>query len=62
MKVGDMVNTPRFLKVRIAEVFDNEGVARKEGFYEPTHYESPDYKINGKHTGTNMMIFAAVKK
>lgn len=62
MKIGDQVKTPRFLNVRIAEVFESEGAARKEGFTEPTHFDSPDYEIHGKFAGINRMIFAAVKR
>lgn len=62
MKKGDLVNTPRFLKVRICEVYQDMSRAFDEGFREPTHYNDPGYAILGKHTGTNQMIFAAVKK
>ena len=62
MKKGEWVNTPRFLKVKIADVL-TEDEARKQGFIEPTHYSNnPEYNILGKHTGLNMMIFAAVIK
>jgi hypothetical protein len=37
-------------------------MAAKEGYTEPTHYENPEYDIQGKHTGLNTMIFAAIKK
>jgi hypothetical protein len=62
MKIGDFIKTPRFLKVRIAEVFQTEREARKNGYTEPTHYEDDDYSIFGKVTGPNTMIFAAAAK
>lgn len=62
MKQGDMVKTPRFLTIRIAEVFDSREEARKEGYHEPTHYDNGEYDILGKHTGVNRMQFAAIRK
>ena len=62
IKKGDYVETPRFLKVRIAKVFRKLERARAEGFIEPTHYRDSDYYIRGKHTGPNRMIFAAIKR
>lgn len=64
MKKGDYVKTPRFCTVKLEEVFENEDAARKDGYVEPTHYQyqhSDGYDILGKHTGTNRMVFAAVK-
>ncbi len=62
MKKGDWVKTPRFGTVKIQKVFRNNERAYKEGYVEPTHYKNPDYYIRGKHTGPNMMIFAAIKR
>jgi hypothetical protein len=61
MKKGDYIRTPRFCTVRIEEVFEDETLARAEGYTEPTHYEG-EYEILGKHTDINCMIFAAIKK
>jgi len=60
-KKGDMVKTPRFLNVKISEVFESQRAASREGFIESTHYNSQEYDILGKHIGENRMIFAAVK-
>ncbi len=62
MKQGDMIKTPRFLTVRVEEVFSNMEAAREAGYREPTHYEDSYYDILGKHTGTNRMQFAAIEK
>lgn len=63
MKKGDMVYTPRFCTVKINEVYEDAHQAYADGYYEPTHYDKdPEYKILGKHTGTNLMVFAAVRK
>jgi hypothetical protein len=62
MKKGEFVYTPRFCSVKIQKVCRNNKTARKQGFTEPTHYESSKYDILGKHTGLNHMIFAAVTK
>jgi hypothetical protein len=62
MEKGDLIQTPRFLTVRIDAMFESEKAARAEGYYEPTHYENSDYKILGKSTGLNLMVFAGVKK
>ena len=62
MKKGDYVETPRFLKVRIQEVYQDNAQALKDGYTEPTHYRSEDYHIRGKHIGINRMWFAAIKR
>lgn len=62
IKKGDYIMTPRFCSVEIKKVFKSRDAARKQGYTEPTHYESYDYDILGKHTGPNMMIFAAIRK
>lgn len=62
MKKGDYIKTPRFLTVRIEEVFENAATAREQGYTEPTHYDDDNYEISGKHIGTNRMIFAAIIK
>jgi hypothetical protein len=62
IKLGDTVETPRFLKVKIAAMFSSEELARESGFTEPTHFRDEDYYIRGKSIGENRMIFAAVKR
>lgn len=62
MKKGDYIMTPRFCTVRIEKVCKSSDTAHKQGFVEPTYYESLEYNILGKHTGINRMIFAAIKK
>ena len=62
MKKGDMVNTPRFMKVQIERMFNTMENAFKAGYFEPTYYEGGGgYQVYGKHTGPNLMSFAAVK-
>ena len=58
---GDLIETPRFLQVRIEDVL-TETEAREQGYTEPTHYKNAEYKILGKHIGINRMVFAAVAK
>ena len=63
MQKGDIVKTPRFLTVRIDEVFDSEQEARKAGYTETTHYwDDPEYGIYGKSLDMYHMVFAAFKK
>jgi hypothetical protein len=62
IKLGDKVQTPRFLTVRIAAMFENVKLAEDCGFTEPTHFRDEEYHIRGKHIGANMMLFAAVKR
>ena len=62
MKTGDYVNTPRFLKVRIENIFESHSIAKENGYNEPTHYDSEEYDIHGKHIGTNQMLFSAIIK
>ena len=62
MEIGNYVRTPRFLEVKIKEVFESPEEARKNGFIEPTHYEDKQYDVLGKSIGLNRMIFAGVKK
>lgn len=61
IKKGDYVRTPRFLNVKIYEVFDTEEEARKAGFTETTHYLG-DYGVLGKSLDPTHMIFAAYEK
>ena len=60
MKAGDTIKTPRFLTVKIQEVFESVKELEKAGYKEPTHFEG-EYKIQGKHTGENRMQFAAAR-
>ena len=63
MKKGDSIYTPRFCTVKIEEVFETAKEAHEAGYHEPTHYDNnPEYAIQGKHTGTNRMNFAAIRK
>ena len=61
MVKGDYIYTPRFSRVRIAEVFENMEIAKANGYTEPTHYEG-EYDVLGKSTGIDRMVFCAVKK
>jgi hypothetical protein len=61
-KLGDLIETPRFCKVKIEKVFRSNERAYKEGYVEPTHYRDEKYHIRGKHTAPNQMIFAAIKR
>ena len=56
-KVGDYVNTPRFLQVRISKVFDSYEDIVRAGFTEPTHFRG-DFKVNGKSIDMYTMKFA----
>ena len=62
MKKSDYVSTPRFCTVRIQQVFVAHQEAADSGYTEPTHFNSADYDVRGKHIGTNKMVFAAIKK
>ncbi len=62
IKMGDKVQTPRFLTVRIAAMFENVELAESCGFTEGTHFRDEDYIIRGKCIGDNRMLFAAVKR
>lgn len=64
INAGDVVRTPRFLNVTITEVFKTEKELREAGYTEPTHFDEPDcpYRICGKSTGPNQMVFAAARK
>ena len=62
MKKGDYVRTPRFLTVRIEEVYEKREDATLNGYTEPTHYQDGQYDILGKSTSLNHMVFAAVKR
>ena len=62
MKIGDSIYTPRFCTVKVKDMFDTQAAAYAAGYYEPTYYDNPDYEIQGKHTGLNRMVFAAVRK
>ncbi len=62
IKQGDWIETPRFLKVKIAEVFEDNSKAWDEGYTEPTHYRGEEYHIRGKNIGENRMVFAAIRR
>lgn len=62
MKKGDWVTTPRFLSVRINEVFDSKSLAYENGYREPTHYRDENWGILGKSIDINRMVFAAYRK
>ena len=62
MKKGELIDTPRFCKVRIEKVFRSNERACKEGYTEPTHYRDNDYYIRGKCLGNNRMKFVAIKR
>ena len=62
IKSGDVVKTPRFLKVKIHKVFKSENNARKQGYTVTTHYDNSEYGILGKNIGENRMQFAAYTK
>lgn len=63
MKKGDWVDTPRFLKVQIEEVFSSVTEARQNGYTEPTHYKwqhNDGFDVLGKNIDRETMQFAAV--
>ncbi len=63
MKKGDYVQTRRFGRVKIEEVFETERMARGNGFTETTHYwDDPEYGVYGKSLDMYHMEFAAFKK
>ena len=62
MKKNDIVNTPRFLHVTIDEIFDSYEEAVKEGYTNPTYYESQEWGVLGKTTGIHSMVFCAYRK
>lgn len=63
MKIGDYVQTPRFLGVTIKYVFEKECDAIAAGFKEPTYYDgNPEWDVLGKVLDMYHMQFAAVRK
>lgn len=63
MKKGDYIQTRRFGKVRIEDVYDSEFKARMAGYTETTHYwDDEDYGIYGKSLDMYHMVFAAFRK
>lgn len=55
----DYVNTPRFLKVKIEQIFPSVKEMKAAGYREPTYYHDGEYEIYGRMTGRNLMEFAA---
>lgn len=62
IKLGDNIETPRFLTVRIAAMFESVELAEDCGFTNGTDFRDSDYHIRGKSIGNNRMLFAAVKR
>jgi hypothetical protein len=58
MKKGDVVWTPRFLNVRLEEVFSSYDDAVKAGYTEPTHQPG----VVGKSLNQYHMVFAGFKR
>lgn len=62
MKKAEWVDTPRYGKVQIADVYESLADARAQGYTEPTHYKDENYAVLGKSTRKDRMVFAAAKK
>lgn len=62
VSVGDYIETPRFLRARIEDVFYSLEAAEKAGYTEPTHFRNDFYEVLGRSVGSNCMEFAAVYK
>jgi len=62
IRLGDKIQTPRFLGVRIAAMFESVELAEACGFTTGTDFRDEDYHIRGKGIGENRMLFAAVKR
>ena len=62
IKKGDYIRSPRFLNVRITEVYPSVAALEEAGFRETTHFQDPDYEVFGRSVGLNRMEFAAGKK
>lgn len=62
MEKGQWIDTPRFLKVQIEEVFLDNNEAWEAGYTEPTHYRDSEWHVRGKSTGKYTMAFAAIKR
>lgn len=68
IKIGMYIHTPRFLTVKIENLYTSEAAAIAAGYQEPTHYEWQDsqYIVEGVHNvlGKSLdlyhMEFAAV--
>ncbi len=61
-KVGDLVSTPRFLTVKVGEVFGSESEMNQAGYREPTHNREPDYVVGGKVIDCCTMTFAVAPR
>lgn len=59
IKVGDFVETPRFLSVRIDAIFVSETEMRMAGYREPTHYRDKSLIICGRNDYPNMYFACA---
>lgn len=62
IKKGSVVHTPRFLDVRISEVYDNQDQLREAGYTEPTHFVDAEWEVRGKSIDLFRMEFAAARK
>lgn len=61
IKAGDYVRTPRFLEVRIKEVFPDGRSMREAGYKEPTYFADEEWEVGGKSLDMHHMEFAACK-
>jgi len=62
IKTGDYIRTPKFLQVRINEVFKSKEEMQQAGYTETTHYRNNEWEIRGKSIDLYHMKFAACRK
>lgn len=61
-KVGDVVRTPRFCRVRIGEVFVSVDAMTKAGYIQSTYNEDGLFVIAGKTIDQYTMEFAVAPR
>lgn len=59
---GMIIRTPRFLSVKIQEVFGTPEEMYCAGYTEPTHFTDEEYEIAGRSVDMYHMEFAAARK
>ncbi len=62
IKAGDSIETSKFLRLYINEIFENEKEMRKAGYTEMIYYINDKWKAGGKQLDEYNMEFAACRK
>lgn len=62
LQIGDIVESPRFLKIRIGRIISDRREAKSAGYTQPTYCNDTVYDVRGKFVGSDGIEFAAIRR